>query len=192
MPKSTEKLIKAAQECFFQHGYDAANVSLIGRYANLSRPTIYKNFSSKEDLFRAVVQNHFEEHQAELMAYADSDKDFWNDTEQLALGRCEGIFDEIASNIIRSELIHISQSLCQDLLQKETYKVQNVIKARLKREIAQNNLSIEHMNLTIEQFCQVIEAVPIGVAYSTMEDNTIELLKNMFVVFRASTTTPAQ
>ena len=58
MPKSVEKLISSAQECFFQHGYCAANVSLIGRYAGISRATIYKNFSSKEEIITMTATNH--------------------------------------------------------------------------------------------------------------------------------------
>lgn len=187
MPKSTEKLIAAAQECFFQHGYYAANVSLIGRYAGISRATIYKNFSSKEEIFRAVVQNHIDENKNTLIDYAASEEGFWDDTEQLITERCQGIFDDISSHLIRSELIHAAQIQCEDILQIEIQHVQNIIKNRLAKEISQEKLSIADVGISVEQFAQVIESVPIGIAFSSMEDNNIELITHIFSVFRAST-----
>lgn len=187
MPKSVEKILEAAEECFFQHGFNAANVSLIGRYAGISRATIYKNFSSKEDLLLAVIQKHIDDNQSALISYADSNADFWNDTEELIKGRCQGIFDDISSNLIRSELIHVGQTLGQEMLQKEVRHVQNVIQDRMNREISEGKLSLEVVGINVEQFAQVIESVPIGIAFSSMEDNNYDLITNMFSVFRAST-----
>jgi len=187
MPKSVEKLIEAAQECFFQHGYNAANVSLIGRYAGISRATIYKNFSSKDALFRAVIQSHIDANQELLKNYAASNDDFWEDTEHLIKQRCSGIFDDISSNMIRSELIHTGQTQCHDLIQRETHHVQGIIKERLQKEITLKRISIESVGISVEQFAQVIESVPIGIAFSSMEDNNYELIISMFCVFKAST-----
>ncbi|NMP31500.1 TetR/AcrR family transcriptional regulator [Thalassotalea sp. M1531] len=187
MPKSVEKIIAAAQECFFQHGFSASNVSLIGRYADISRATIYKNFSSKEAIFRAVVQNHIDENKAGLITYAASESDFWQDTENLITERCKGLFDEISSNLIRSELIHAGQSQCHDILIKEKEEIQLVIFNRLEKEVSLNRISMENIELTTRQFAQVIEAIPFGVAVSSMEENNLALIHHMFSVFRAST-----
>ena len=187
MPKSVEMLVEAAQKCFFQHGYSASNVSLIGRYADISRATIYKNFSSKEDLFRAVVQRHIDSNQEALQDYVVSENEFWDDTEALIAGRCSGLFDDIPSNLIRTELIHAGQSHCEDIIQSEVNKVQGIIKDRIEKETALGRLSIEGVGMNAEAFAKVIESIPLGVAFSSYEENNLEIIMNMFRVFRAST-----
>jgi len=188
LPKSIEKIILAAQECFYQHGYCAANVSLIGRYANISRATIYKNFDSKEAIFRAVVEDHIAQSDQALADYLNSTNDFWQDTENYILGRCKGLFEDISSSIIRSELIHAGHLYCQDLLLANQHFVEKVIVKRLNREIQQGKLSLDKCGISVEDFARVIESAPIGIAFSNIEDNTIELIKNIFHVFKASST----
>lgn len=189
MSKSVEKLVEAARQCFFQHGYSAANVSLIGRYAGISRATIYKNFSSKEALLRAVMQQHIDFHDAALVSYQASEQDFWDDTERLVKSRCQGVFDEINSSLIRSELIHAGQIHCHDLIEIETEKVQSAIETRLEREIANSKVVIAATGLTPKRMTQVIESVPIGIAFSSVEDNTYDLVTDMFAIFKASAKT---
>jgi len=186
LPNSVEKIIIAAQACFYQHGYSAANVSLIGRYANISRATIYKNFSSKEAIFRAVVEEHITQSNIALIDYSQSKGDFWFDTEQLIYGRCQGIFDEVASSLIRSELIHAGQLYCHDLLLANKQLVQQAIIKRLEQEVTQTKLNVEQVGLSIEDFAKVIESAPIGIAFSAIEDNSKAMIKNIFQIFKMS------
>lgn len=188
MSTTTETILKAAQECFFQYGYAAANVSLIARYAQLSRATIYKNFCSKEVIFRHVVQNHIDQHDAELATYLCSTKEFWQETENLLLERCRGIFDDISSSIIRSELIHAGQLHCHDILLATKSLLQKAIEKRLLSEINQGNISIDKINISVADFAQVIEAVPMGIAFSNMEQNSAQLIANIFAIFKVGAT----
>lgn len=188
MSKSVDKIILAAQECFYQHGYSAANVSLIGRYASISRATIYKNFDSKEALFRAVVEEHIAQNNVALSEYSDSEGDFWQETEAFIFGRCEGLFEEIPNAVIRSELIHTCQMFCHDLLLTNQYSVEEAITKRLEQEVQQGKLSLDKMNITIEGFAKVIESAPIGIALSNIDDTSVSLIKNMFRIFKASAT----
>ena len=188
LPKSIDKIILAAQECFYQHGYSAANVSLIGRYANISRATIYKNFDSKETLFRAVLEEHIAQNNVALSEYVSSKGDFWQDTEAFIFSRCEGLFEEIPNAIIRSELIHTCQLFCHDMLLANQYAVEEAITKRLEVEIQQGKLSLDKMNITIEDFAKVIESAPIGIALSDIDDNSANLIKHIFRIFKASST----
>lgn len=50
-------IIRAAQEIFLTHGYTRAGMADIARDADVSTATLYKRFSSKEELFAAVVKD---------------------------------------------------------------------------------------------------------------------------------------
>jgi AcrR family transcriptional regulator len=65
---SRPELIKAAAEVFAERGYEAASVDEVIRRAGLSKGTLYFNFSSKEDLFLAVVEDRIDRPARDLMA----------------------------------------------------------------------------------------------------------------------------
>lgn len=50
-------ILQAGREIFLRDGFSRASVADIARRADVSTATLYKHFSSKEDLFAAVVRN---------------------------------------------------------------------------------------------------------------------------------------
>ncbi|HSN23905.1 MAG TPA: TetR/AcrR family transcriptional regulator [Methylomicrobium sp.] len=58
--ESREKILSTAQKLFAERGYDGCNVSDIARQAGMSQGNIYWYFSSKKELFKAVLAEGFE------------------------------------------------------------------------------------------------------------------------------------
>lgn len=52
-------ILKAGRENFLRNGYSRAAVAEIAREADVSTATLYKHFSSKEELFAAVVREAY-------------------------------------------------------------------------------------------------------------------------------------
>ena len=52
------QLLAAASEVFVDHGYHAAGMDEIADRAGVSKPVLYQHFSSKLDLYLAVLQQH--------------------------------------------------------------------------------------------------------------------------------------
>jgi TetR/AcrR family transcriptional repressor of mexJK operon len=50
-----EKILNTAAEIFLQEGFDRASVAAIARLAGASKETLYSRFSTKEELFEAVI-----------------------------------------------------------------------------------------------------------------------------------------
>ncbi|WP_162536940.1 TetR/AcrR family transcriptional regulator [Granulicella sp. WH15] len=50
-----ENILSAAAEIFLQEGFDRASVGSIARLAGASTETLYSKFSTKEELFQAVI-----------------------------------------------------------------------------------------------------------------------------------------
>lgn len=53
-----EQLLEAASEVFVDRGYHAAGMDEIAERAGVSKPVLYQHFSSKLDLYLAVLQQH--------------------------------------------------------------------------------------------------------------------------------------
>lgn len=55
-----EQLIEAASEIFVDRGYHAAGMDEIAEQAGVSKPVLYQHFSSKLDLYLAVLAQHID------------------------------------------------------------------------------------------------------------------------------------
>ena len=55
-----EQLLEAASELFVDRGYHAAGMDEIADRAGVSKPVLYQHFTSKLDLYLAVLQQHVE------------------------------------------------------------------------------------------------------------------------------------
>ncbi len=58
-PESSKRrdIIDGARKVFFEKGFDAASMDEVAKAASVSKATIYVYFSSKEELFEALVHN---------------------------------------------------------------------------------------------------------------------------------------
>jgi len=54
-----EKVLSAAEGCFSRYGFRKTTMGEIAVAAQISRPALYLMYSSKEDVFRAVVERLF-------------------------------------------------------------------------------------------------------------------------------------
>lgn len=54
-PERMRRVLDAAKQHFFEHGYEGANLDAIASEADVSKMTVYSYFPSKEALFEAVI-----------------------------------------------------------------------------------------------------------------------------------------
>ena len=57
---STRPILLAAKRLFLERGFEGVNLERVARAAGVSRQTVYNLFGSKEALFRAMVELHWE------------------------------------------------------------------------------------------------------------------------------------
>lgn len=69
--ETRRRLLAAAAELFAARGFDATTVEDVAEAAGFSKGAVYYNFSSKDDLFAALVQQHIDELLGELTAAMD-------------------------------------------------------------------------------------------------------------------------
>jgi AcrR family transcriptional regulator len=56
--KKFDRLMEKSKELFWKYGYNGVSVDQIAKEAGISKMTIYKHFSSKEDLFIQVLMGY--------------------------------------------------------------------------------------------------------------------------------------
>jgi AcrR family transcriptional regulator len=59
-------ILDAARRIFLEHGYDAVTIRDVIRATHLASGTFYNYFRTKEDVFRALIEQHIEALTAEL------------------------------------------------------------------------------------------------------------------------------
>jgi AcrR family transcriptional regulator len=66
--QTRQRVLDAAVEVFSRRGYHAATVDEIAEAAGFSKGAVYSNFASKEELFLALLDQHFER---EIQSWGD-------------------------------------------------------------------------------------------------------------------------
>jgi AcrR family transcriptional regulator len=65
--KQRERILDAAERCFIKHGFHAASMAHIAQTADMSAGLIYRYFSSKADIVKAITERHLEsEHHQQI------------------------------------------------------------------------------------------------------------------------------
>jgi TetR/AcrR family transcriptional regulator, regulator of autoinduction and epiphytic fitness len=70
-----EQIFRAAVVEFQETGFRAASMDRISARAGASKRTVYKNFESKEKLFRELMRRHWRKFAASLEVVCQKDRD---------------------------------------------------------------------------------------------------------------------
>lgn len=68
-PPATEKqqeILEVASAFFLSHGFQGASINVMAREAGISKESFYRYYSSKEELFQAVISRELAEYQKRL------------------------------------------------------------------------------------------------------------------------------
>jgi len=71
--KRRRNILAAAEDLFARSSYDAVQMDDIARQAGVGKPTIYRYFASKDELFLAVFRAALEQLQQQLSAVLEAD-----------------------------------------------------------------------------------------------------------------------
>src|SRR3954470_3081357 len=73
--ETRRKLLKAAEKVFSKVGFEAARLEDIAKEAGHTRGAFYAHFSSKEDLFFALLEQQIYHHLTRIQAIMDASAD---------------------------------------------------------------------------------------------------------------------
>jgi AcrR family transcriptional regulator len=61
--KKEQEVLNVASDYFLSHGYQGTSINAMARDSGISKESIYRYFSSKKDLFEAVIAKELTEYQ---------------------------------------------------------------------------------------------------------------------------------
>lgn len=64
--KKEQEVLKVASDYFLNHGYKGTSINAMARDSGISKESIYRYFSSKKELFEAVIAKELTEYQDKL------------------------------------------------------------------------------------------------------------------------------
>jgi len=73
--KVIEDIKKSARELFRRYGYNKTSVSELAKNANIAKATIYKHFSSKEEILHAILMEYIRENVQDILKKTVAEKD---------------------------------------------------------------------------------------------------------------------
>ncbi|RUO34780.1 TetR/AcrR family transcriptional regulator [Aliidiomarina soli] len=68
-------IVAAASELFAEHGFQSTDTQTVADKAGVGKGTLYRNFKSKEELFKATLDMHLDELRATVVRARESEQD---------------------------------------------------------------------------------------------------------------------
>ncbi|QOL25320.1 TetR/AcrR family transcriptional regulator [Thalassotalea sp. LPB0316] len=187
MLTSTIKILNAAKHCFYQHGYSATTISMISKYADISRVTIHKQFCSKEQIFRQVLNQYTADMLEQSAIMLKEKHGCWQKIEALLTKWGDEIFKEIGDEIIRNDLIYSAKKYCKNELLEMREAKCSIIEQLLNQGIKDGSVCLEKLAMQASEVAYLIEITFSGLVNTGREDNRQDQISALLKVYRTAT-----
>ena len=158
MSDTTLRILQSALEVFGTHGYRQTNMSLIAEASSLSRQALYTHFTTKEDLFSALVDYiHAQSIDNAVQAAQNADAQgpaavFY----ALLWGRYGYFAEHLYARPHGSEVVAESSRQCGAQNGAATHRFHDLLCEAVTREVANGRLSFAETNLQTEIFADLL------------------------------------
>ncbi|GAA5219066.1 TetR/AcrR family transcriptional regulator [Corallincola platygyrae] len=186
MSQSREIILNAAERCFFRHGYSAASIAMISRYSEISRVTIHKQFSSKEELFQTVVLQHQKRLQDRLPEYPAKYASVWDAIKALLNDWGLPIFEEISDSLVLHDLVQAAQRYCAKEMEAHRQVMAEFVAECLKQSAEKGEISFSRVGLTAEAIASSLILSIKGLFTSATQEESCETLEQLITIYRTA------
>ena len=125
--KSKKLLLEKAIELFSIHGFHQTKISDIVKSANLTQPTFYLYFKSKESLYNDLTEK-FQNDLTEIFANSTAEQPKVQNASQVMKQNIQQIFDYFVSNPYLTKIGFYDSSKAEEVKQLLVLKLENAIK----------------------------------------------------------------
>ena len=172
MNQTQKQIFEAAQQCFFQYGYTKTSLKMVSDLSGLSRVTIYKHFTNKENLFREVINATLKNSAAEAEQSLRHEADYWVKLEILINAWLVSPLESIASDMVINDLRHASKQIGEDFLDKWKKVLQDNLDAITRAAVETGQIEPAKLGMNAERVSEVI-----GIMISGLSNLNIQELR---------------
>jgi AcrR family transcriptional regulator len=170
-----ESVLNVAQEIFTRYGFQKATMDDIARAMGKGKSSIYYYYSSKEEIFSAVVEKELSELRSKIMAAVELAtgpreklKAYVNERMQ-GLGKMVNLF-----NVLRTEFI-AQRDFTDQIRMKTDEEEIRIIRSILDEGVSGGIFNLEDTWLTSIVIVTALKGMEIPLVISSKEENHLEI-----------------
>lgn len=185
MTSNTEKkILSAARQCFFQHGYKASNMTLISEYAGFSRATIHKYFNNKDDAFRQFLLNVKQQANDACSPIMEQDLECWQSINLIVQVWLKPTFDEAKDQRIINDLKYHVQQVAGDIFQQARQDIEDMLNTLLSKAVQQKELSLVNVAVDSRTLVKLLLASLDGLRGHLEKEHVEQASYNVLKIFQ--------
>jgi AcrR family transcriptional regulator len=172
-PSPQDRILDAAMRVFRRHGFRRSSIEQAAEEAGLTRQALYHHFSSKEALFRALIERLYEQALAAEIAAAKAAEDADADLPDILVAeiaaRFAAMFATLEGSPHLEELFSEHLAQARDLYQAYAIRFADTIAATIARVCRKRKLSLSN-GVTVRELARCVEMAIHGTksAYPSM------------------------
>lgn len=156
--KSSNDILKAAEDSFAEKGFYGARIDEIAEMANINKRMIYEYFESKENLYKQVLFSVYKRIEDVELALTQTDLQ----GAELIRAIISGYFDFLRNNpnfvslVMRENLSHASclgELPAETLRRKSLQVIKDRIRAGIEQGMFKSNVDPEQTVITLNMIC---------------------------------------
>jgi AcrR family transcriptional regulator len=193
-----DRILDAAMRVFRRHGFRRSSIEQAAEEAGLTRQALYHYFSSKEALFRALIERLYEQSLVAETAAAKAAEEKGHDLADILVAEIAARLNRLFASLEGSPHIEelFSEHLVQarDLYQTYATRFESEVAATIARVTRARKLKLES-GVTVRELARCVEMAIHGTksAYPSMmpADAFLKQLETMLRMLIAGATAPA-
>lgn len=170
MVDTTEKILDGARQCFFQHGFTKATMSMIAQYSGCSRVTLYKYFKTKEDIFLRICLDFLDEHAREVEELLGQNLGFWKNLEGVITSHIVSPFERVGNDIISADLMAASNTVSDEVFLVNDRQIGATLQRIIEEAVARGEISIAQFGAEPADLAEMIKLMMYGLTKLKIDD----------------------
>lgn len=156
-----EKILKVASRIFGKYGFQKTTIDEIARTAHKAKGSVYYYFTSKEDLFQAVVSREMDVLKQELMRVASEDEDSTTIIKKYLLTRLKVLSNAVNYHeTLKADFIETFEFLDEMRSEFDDFEV-DLLSGILQRGVKEGTFTIRNVKKTAQVIILAMKAIEI-------------------------------
>ena len=182
--KKRERILEAAQSCFFNYGFKRTSMEDIAKKVGISRPALYLHFQNKKAIFRALAEHLHQETLKQAEIALKGEGNVFERILQAFKHRSVELFALVCDSTHGEELIDINGQVATDIFLAAEQKFGMMLTQALHQAENNGEIKLQNLELNAKQAAELLINSAHGLKQaSNNSEDYCSLLKQLIRVF---------